>query len=240
MRSLCCLSLVLSQEPRPFLTHGEWVMSALTFVYVLLTGFYAWTSHKTLTALEDQGRHAKEESEARDREFAQQLKVSQDTAAAALQSSQTAINAERAWILVKFEVTGQAPRNAHIHFQGKNWGRTPAEISRCSVTYLPYANESELPEEAPYHKTELKYPKHVAPSESFPIGDGPSLLDMEFTDELWEDMNKKDQRLFFIGHVVYKDLISRADHETRFCFFLSRQPGVGLIMTGPRHYNQHT
>lgn len=92
---------------------------------------------------------------------------------------------------MKFEVTGQVPRNAHIYFHGKNWGRTPAEIHRCSVTYIPYANESELPEEPPYQRTELKYPKHVAPSEAFSIGDGPSLLDMEFTDELWDDLNRK-------------------------------------------------
>jgi len=59
-------------------------------------------------------------------------------------------------------------------------------------------------------------------------------------DEMWEAMNKKNQRLTFLGHVVYKDLITRADHETRFCFFLSPNPGVGLIITGPRHYNRHT
>jgi hypothetical protein len=120
------------------------------------------------------------------------------SADAALLSAQAVIDAERAWILVTSEATGQVPRGAHIHFQGKNWGRTPAEISRCSVTYLPYANEKELPEAPPYQQTELKYPKHVAPGERFPIGD-PSMLDMEFTDELWEDMNKKHQRLFLSG-----------------------------------------
>jgi hypothetical protein len=203
------------QEPRPWLTHGEWVMAVLTLIYVLITGFYAWTSHKTLNALEEQGRQA-------------------------LQSSQTAINAERAWILVTTDIDGVNPREATIYVRGKNWGRTPAEISRCSVMYLPYSDEKDLPEEPPYQQTELKYPKHVAPNEAFAISDSPFFLGMELTDELWDDFNKKGQRLFFIGHVVYKDLISRGDHETRFCFLLSRTPGIGLIMTGPRHYNRHT
>lgn len=72
------------QEPRPWLTHGEWVMSSLTLIYVALTAFYAWTSHKTLKALEDQSRDAKDEATARDKQFAEQLKVSRDAADAAV------------------------------------------------------------------------------------------------------------------------------------------------------------
>ena len=40
--------------------------------------------------------------------------------------------------------------------------------------------------------------------------------------------------------VTPTDLITREEHETRFCYFLSPNPGVGLVMTGPRNYNQHT
>ena len=44
-----------SQEPRPWLTHGEWVMAVLTLIYVVITGFYAVTSHRTLNAITEQG-----------------------------------------------------------------------------------------------------------------------------------------------------------------------------------------
>jgi hypothetical protein len=55
------------------LTHGELVMSILTGVYVLLTGFYVRISHKTLNTIKD-------DVESGSREFASQLKVAQASA----------------------------------------------------------------------------------------------------------------------------------------------------------------
>lgn len=107
----------------------------------------------------------------------------------------------------------------------------------CVVTY-PHAHDAEFPEEPPYRNTELAYLKYVGPGEPFTIED--FNLRLERTDETWEEMNKRNERLLFIGHVVYLDLFTEQEHETRFCYFLSPNPGVGLVMTGPRHYNRHT
>jgi len=186
----------------PFLTHGEWVMSGLTFIYVGLTAFYAWTSHKTLKALEEQGRHAKEETEARDKQFAQQLKVSQDAATAASLNAQAIINSERPWILVSFDSHGSfdIPKQAHVNFKGRNCGRTPARVTRMCVVSYPQTPDAEFPEEPPYHETELAYPKYVAPGEPFHIED--FNLRLERTDAMWEEISKRRERLLFIGHVV--------------------------------------
>ena len=43
-----------SQTQTPFLTHGEWVISILTFVYVVLTGIYVYISSKTLADIKRQ------------------------------------------------------------------------------------------------------------------------------------------------------------------------------------------
>src|ERR1022692_1237712 len=82
-----------------WLTHGEWVMSVLTAIYVLLTAFYAWTSHKTLKAIQGQADAAVKDSAARDEQFAKQLKVSSDAAEAARLNAQALIASERAWIM---------------------------------------------------------------------------------------------------------------------------------------------
>jgi hypothetical protein len=63
------------QEAKPFLTRGEWVMAILTAIYVGITGFYAWVSHRTLQAIEDQSGFAKEQAEANQQQFGEQLKV---------------------------------------------------------------------------------------------------------------------------------------------------------------------
>jgi len=214
-------------------------MSILTFIYVGLTGVYVYISHKTLKEIKQQADRAIKEAEARDRQFADQLKVSRDAADAALRGVQTAINAERAWIIVNAEATGELPRKGHLYFRARNWGRTPAEVTRYSVTQVPMNRDDEaFPPDPQYQQTELTYTKYVIPKESFRVED--YSLGFEMTDDMWETMNKRNQRLTFIGHVVYLDLISRNEHETRFCYFLSPQPGIGLVMTGPRNYNQHT
>jgi hypothetical protein len=228
------------EEPRPWLTHGEWVMSILTAIYVLATLVYVRISHKTLKAIEDQGKHAKGEAEAGDKRFSGQLKVSQDAANAASLNAQAIISSERPWVLIAVDSAPDfdIPKQTHVYFRGKNWGRTPARITRMCVVSYPHIRDADFPEEPPYHQTELAYPKYVIPGESFPIEN--FNLSMEWTDAMWEEMSKKKQRLLFVGHVVYFDLFTDKEHTTRFCYFLSPNPGVGLVMTGPRHYNAHT
>ena len=109
------------QEARPWLTHGEWVMSGLTFIYVGLTAFYAWTSHKTLKALEGQGTHAKGEAEAHNAQFLQQLKVSQDGVTALM-------NAEQAILAVSSADRGFDGTQNYFKYSVMNSGKTAATI----------------------------------------------------------------------------------------------------------------
>src|SRR5580704_8606623 len=92
--------LALWQGSQPFLTHGEWIMGTLTAIYVGITGFYAWVSHKTLRAIE---RQAKDQADA----GAEQMRLAhgaadaaQKSASAALLNAQALISAERPWIIV--------------------------------------------------------------------------------------------------------------------------------------------
>jgi hypothetical protein len=64
------------QKSKHWLTHGEWVMSVLTFIYVALTGVYVVISAKTLNTIKD-------DVESSARQFSDQLKVAQDAAQAA-------------------------------------------------------------------------------------------------------------------------------------------------------------
>jgi hypothetical protein len=166
--------------------------------------------------------------------------AAKDAAIAAKNSAQAVINSERPWIFVTFKAAGSfdIPREAHIYFSGKNCGRTPARVTRASVNSYTQSRDAEFYDEPPYHKTELKYPRYVPPDGTFEIDDFD--LRVERNDSMWEDMNKKNERVMFTGHVVYFDLITGEEHESRFCYFLSPNPYVGLIMTGPRTYNKHT
>jgi cell division protein FtsL len=97
-----------------------------------------------------------------DERYSQQFSLAQENAVAAKQSADAALlnaqsitNAERAWILVEFDVDGKIPRQATIYCRAKNHGRTPAEISRCSVVYFPHTYGEEYPTEPEYQQTEL-------------------------------------------------------------------------------------
>jgi hypothetical protein len=85
---------------------------------------------------------------------------------------------------------------------------------------------------------ELKYRRYIAPDATFEIYD--FNCSTAVLDEMWTDFGSRRERLTFIGRVIYRDVVKGEEHETRFCYFLSPYGGVGLIMDGPRSYNQHT
>ena len=143
-----------------WLTHGEWVMSGLTLVYVCLTAFYALTSHKTLKALEDQGSHAKEDAKARDEQFEQQLKVSQAAATAASLNAQAIINSERAWVFADLLKTigharflGGGTTIIYVRVNCKNVGRSPAWIFEVRARFK-FVEADTLPPIPPLEEAE--------------------------------------------------------------------------------------
>ncbi len=150
------------------------------------------------------------------------------------------INAERPWVLIEESVSFPpgvgAVRRGHIYFRAKNWGKNPARVTRHCCEWIFWAYGTALPEEPEYHQTELLYANYLVPNDGIAIFDYDCASVM--TDEFWDDMNKKNQRLLFTGHVVYVDLATDEEHETRFCY--SYTPHGTLIMQGPRAYNRHT
>lgn len=169
-----------------------------------------------------------------------QSKATEKAAEAALKNANAIIRAERPWIFIELSDPSERPREAHIQLTAWNRGRTPAEITTYTCHNL-FTAEKDMPPEPKYPNVELMYRKYVPPEKSFPVIDGGAFdCSTSVPAEAWEEMNVQRQRLHFIGHVVYRDLITHEEHETRFCYFLSPNPWVGLVMTGPRNYNQHT
>ncbi len=62
-------------EPKPWLTHAEWVMAILTGIYVVFTGVYVLISLLTLRTIKRQGKHAEDEAIANAAQFQRQLAV---------------------------------------------------------------------------------------------------------------------------------------------------------------------
>ncbi len=197
-------------------------------------GVTTWAIILTLLAVAEQAKEsAKATQSVRD-----SLPHQKSAAEAALLNAQAVINAERPWIFVAESKSRKAidHRKADVQIFGKNSGRTPAEVIviACDAAFRSY--DKDFPDEPWYPQVELKYKKYVAPEETFDVYDYDCALVL--TEEMWESV--KGQRLTFTGRVVYRDLITREEHETRFCYFLSPVATVGLIMCGPRNYNQHT
>lgn len=249
-----CLILFASdsnQAPQQWLTRGEWVMSVLTLVYVLLTGFYALTSHRTLKALEGQGAHAKAEAKARDEQFAQQLQVSQNAANAALLNATAIINSERPWIVV----TLIRHENAKYYFKGgeqevfgirytpvfKNYGRTLAQIISIRICSRVINSIESLP----------AVPEYV---DGLPAAFQNALLIIprgrwkdEYTDvsvivlpEQFENIKSGRQLFICFGRIEYRDVL-KPDvlHETRFSF-VYRYRINDFVIEGPSGYTKYT
>jgi hypothetical protein len=164
--------------------------------------------------------------------------AAKDSASAALKNAQAIVDAERPWVFIEHSAGTQTgdPRNAHIQIVGRNRGRTPAKVTVIACDFAFRAYNWEFPSEPEYPKVELLYRNYVAPGEPFDVYDFNCATVL--TDELWESY--KGQRLTITGHVVYRDVFTDVEHETRFCYFLSPVPMVGLLRCGPRNYSEQT
>jgi hypothetical protein len=98
-------------------SHAEWIMSGLTFVYVLLTAVYVWFSKRTLDNLEEQVGLIK----AQDAANKAQSAIAQQGAAAASSIAETLIKAQRPFVMI--EARGAVPE-----FWAVNYGLSPAQI----------------------------------------------------------------------------------------------------------------
>jgi hypothetical protein len=199
----------------------EWWLVILGFPTLIFIGWQAWETRRAATAARDA------------------VVETGKNASAALLNADAIIRSERPWIFVEESEGTKAvePKRAHVRILARNKGRTPAEVTVNSCTFAFLAYDWAFPDEPTYPKEELLYRNYVAPAEEpFEVYDFDCLQILD--DGGWKELGTK--RLTFTGHIVYRDLITKEEHETRFCYFLSPVPMVGLVRTGPRSYNQHT
>jgi hypothetical protein len=224
------------------LTHGELVMAVLTAIYVAITGFYAWVSHKTLDAIRKQ---AKDQAQSGD----EQLRISREAAIAAKQSADAAllnaqalITSERPWIVVRL----RTPRSGLFSFEAINYGRTPAEVIAIPATFTIDTEDNLRKNEPPYPTSILAYHKLLLPMSD--LSDHPDFINL-YTMDMAPYLNVNDRisqqiadttlRLFVVGRVVYKDVLTRSEHETRFCYWYN-PAGGGMLLGGPTDWNKYT
>lgn len=241
------------QKPHPWLTHGEWVMAGLTFIYVLLTGFYAWTSHKTLTAIEGQAEQATREAVARDEQFAKQLRVAEDAAKTASLNAQAFINAERPWVMIQIKETPEdkdiaAYLSSLRSFQLNmfNFGKTPAHVLNCRVRFDVCENpDATLPLPPDYGTGEWER-KFLAPRDSLLVTKTfePSRMKLEISAKSVDKEGRiKNGELIVYGLIEYSDGVSSTVYRTPFCFRHEKMAlstmGGHLFRCGPRVYNEY-
>jgi hypothetical protein len=196
-----------------WLTHGEWVISALTLVYVLLTGVYVFISHKTLKAIEDQGKHA-------------------------LLNAQALINSQRPWITVK---TKEPPTPGSFTFEAICLSGIPAKII-CSYADWQTVDRGQSLQRI-YKTKMLQYPFPLAPPDGAKKIWDFSIESLKADTSLWEEIQALDKTLYFLGKVEYTDGISfdgagkHIVHETRWCY---EYIGGAIARSGPPEASDYT
>jgi len=212
----------------------------LTVVLLVLIGYVGvWLGISTLRKIERQSRSAETTANA-----------AAETAKAALQfaenQAQAQIRAERPWILVAPEPAYGVPNAFTI--VAANRGRSPARIVSMvdEITLAP--DDSQLPP-VPAFKVDpddQREPINLLPGESAAIKSF-RREDVNLVCPSPEDLHRVENwevRIFLYGKIVYHELVSAGKeqaYETSWCFwYIHGRQKSGLVVAGPRAYNQHT
>jgi hypothetical protein len=224
-----------SPKPEPFMSHGEWIMSILTFFYVALTGVYVWYSRKTLTELQRQIGLIEKQDIATNR----QLEISEKSANAALLSAQSLIRAERSWMLITNQSKAFDPFN--LDLKATNHGNCPAEIIWVFQKEAILDPNESLPAEPFYGRPDIIFGHRqwLPHGKSITINDcNVAEIAADSDDGIWEQLRSGRKQLWVYGIVRYRDGLSPELHESRFCYKIHRQ--VGPMIAGPHSYNDCT
>jgi hypothetical protein len=133
------------RETKPFMSHSEWVMAGLTFIYVCATIFYVCISRQTFIAIRKQGRLMKRQlghmGQARE-QTEKMIESAKESAGAATKSAQFAEKAarltERADVLLDAagivnDERGRLGPHSRVSITIRNFGRTRAVNSKIDV-----------------------------------------------------------------------------------------------------------
>jgi hypothetical protein len=216
-------------EVKPFFSHGEWAITSLTAIYVLISFF----SFKAIKRQADIG--------------AQAALAAQDAARAAERNTDALINIERPFLLVtniRYDLLpittadGRFQNASHVHVTFKNFGHSPAWAVALGGSFRAFAKPSDLPTEPEYGTTQ----EISTYSNVFPPGEDQEVLSLalESPESDFTKVIAGELFWFAYGFIRYRDIFGRI-HETRFCVASSR--GNAIVFRqhpAPPSYNQHT
>jgi hypothetical protein len=167
------------------------------------------------------------------------------SAQAALLNAQATIDAERPWLLITVEPSPGIENLFTIMVT--NRGRTPATIIATAEGTAFAVDESYLPRIPGYGEPSTpRIPIILLSGESTAIktfgrDEGRRICESE---ERFKRVANWEEKVFILGKVVYKDLISSAEkqtHETAWCcWYIHGRQKSGLVLAGPPSYNSHT
>jgi hypothetical protein len=173
--------------------------------------------------------------------------AAQKSADAALLNAQVLINSERPWILVRVEASKGALGFDGFDITAVNRGRTPASILSYSTNCLIVDEGEAMPAEPECGKmktvSEILLPDEPTHLDS--VGDGTVAMYC-VSEEKWQRVLGMDAWAYFVGRIVYRDLLSPADtppHETQWAFSYVQGSGGEFYLTpftAPPGWKKHT
>lgn len=247
--------ITVNGQQSSFVSGWEKAYVILTGLVVLVGAIGIGYAVKTLKAVErqakaneDQLTEIRQSAEKSDRmillaaQEAENGKIATEAAKksadAALKNATAIVNSERPWMIIELTPISGVPWTGYISFRAWNRGRTPAEITDYQGDFFFHAVDEEFPAEPTYKPWERLYREYISP------GNSVSIYGFDLSGSLppdqWQWMGKEKKRLYFKGRILYRDLITYEEHESRFCYWLSPAEGVGLIMGGERNWNKYT
>jgi hypothetical protein len=166
------------------------------------------------------------------------VSAARGTADAALKTATAIVNSERPWMIIEPNRPDNVPRYGTLTFTAWNRGRTPAEITFFQGDFFFKKADEDFAIDPSFKNIEFFHRQYVAPTKHVTI----YWFDIQasITEATWAWMEKEGKYLYLFGRVLYRDAIVGDEHESRFCYWLSPSPGIGLIMGGGRNWNKHT
>jgi hypothetical protein len=215
----------------------------------LFTGALAWLAYHQWRAMQQQAHHMRD-TLAETRKAAD---AAIKSAEAAKRSADVLINSERAWVIVNdvspplFNVEGQPHE---FRFEIKNIGKTVARLTGPYRTrFHLLAHNEKLPDVPEYGIAETLFPSGMtetpiygnvlAPGETDTVTY--ACFELLMTPEVFESMERGDQRLYFYASLMYFDFAEK-ERELQFCYLYRPRTELRVAHwehAGPKVYTKH-
>lgn len=218
----------------PWLAVWLWSIFGAALVWVGIRGVRS--AVRTLAAIERQGDAISRLAA----ETGQLVRLSADAARAAAVNAQALLDSGRAWIVLEPAVSGRAD-TLTVTVRAVNLGRSPAQIVDQSAAVQVLDGHETLPE-SPAYESPARDDLHPVPSRWV----GPSSEFTAYTyycgslatehPQIFAEIREGKKRLVLAGVVRYRDTLSEAPRESRYCYWIFGGQ-TGVIPFGPPAWN---